>query len=227
MGSSAKSDSNDNEKRLTKNRKTPAPPRGSRQAREVPEKEEAFPPLSTSLQPFVKGGSDREFRRLIYDLHAYHALMVRNRVQLANYIGVTDPQLIIIMMIAETPDATVGNIAQQMDVTSQFVTIEVGKLIEKNIVEKRPNEADRRSVFLNLTSKGQSLLRELGPFRRRVNDTMFRSLTEERAKILKEIIGTLILDARTSLHELDAPHRRDDRAPSADSGTKSATVRTA
>jgi DNA-binding MarR family transcriptional regulator len=85
------------------------------------------------------------------------------------------------MMIAETSDATVGNIAQQMDVTSQFVTIEVGKLIDKNIVEKRPNEADRRSVFLNLTSKGQGLLRELGPFRRRINDTMFRSLITNAA----------------------------------------------
>jgi MarR family transcriptional regulator, organic hydroperoxide resistance regulator len=215
------------EKQLTKDRKAPPPRRGSRKTTEISDTEGRFPPLSTSLDAFVKDGSDREFRRLIYDLHAYHALMVRNRVQLANYIGVTDTQLIVMMMIAETPGATVGNIAQQMDVTSQFVTIEVGKLIEKDIVEKRPNEADRRSVFLNLTSKGQGLLRELGPFRRRVNDTMFRSLTEERAKILKEIIGTLILDAKTSLHELDAPHRRDDRAPSADSGTKSASARTA
>ena len=191
----------------------------SRKRKDAPPAEEGFPPLSTSILHFVKNGSDREFRRLIYDLHAYHALMVRNRAHLAAYIGVTDPQYILMSMIAETPNATVGNLAQQMDVTSQFVTIEIGKLIEKGIVEKRPNEADRRSVFLMLTSKGQRLLRELGPFRRKVNDMMFRSLTEDRARMLKEIIGTLTIDARTSLHELDAPHMRNNKAPSARSGS--------
>jgi MarR family transcriptional regulator, organic hydroperoxide resistance regulator len=199
---------------LASKQKTALRPRSGRKA-SVSETEEAFPPLSTSLDTFLKDGTDREFRRLIYDLHAYHALMVSNRLQLASYIGVTDPQLIVIMMIAETPDATVGKLAQQMDVTSQFVTIEVGKLIEKDIVEKRPNEADRRSVLLSLTSKGQNLLRELGPFRRKVNDTMFRSLTSDQARVLQEILSKLIMDARTSLHDLDAPHTRNNKAPSA------------
>jgi hypothetical protein len=48
---------------------------------------------------------------------------------------------------------------------------------------------------------------------------MFRSLTADRAKVLKEIISTLILDARSSLHELDAPSMRDNKAPSAQSKT--------
>jgi len=51
--------------------------------------------------------------------------------------------------------------------------------------------------------------------RRRTNDFHFRSLTEDRAKILTEIIETLIVDGRRALHELESPHLRNEIAPSA------------
>src|SRR5215208_1796729 len=178
---------------------------------------EAFPPLSVSLKSFVKGQSDREFRRLIYSLVGLAHLMARNREHFGAYIGVTDPQYVIMTFIAESPQATVGQLADQMNVSSQFVTIEVGKLIQKNIVEKRPNHADRRSSLLHLTSKGDRLLRELGPLRRRINDLMFRSLTQDRATVLQEIVDTLLLDGKSALHELEAPRMRGMKAPSAGS----------
>jgi MarR family transcriptional regulator, organic hydroperoxide resistance regulator len=163
-------------------------------------------PLSTSLKHFVKDGSDREFRELIYDLTGLFNLMLRNRKHFGAYIGVSDAQALMMTIIAETPDATVGQIAQKLEVSSQFVTTEIGDLVAKNIVEKRPNESDRRSMLLDLTTKGEALLHEVAPLRCKVNDTMFRSLTRERAAVLKEIIGTLMADGRLALHELEAPH---------------------
>jgi DNA-binding MarR family transcriptional regulator len=176
--------------------------------------QEPFPPLSTSLETFLKDGSDRDFRRLIYDLTSLFNIMVRNRRHFGAYIGVTESQALMMMLIAETPGVTVGHIAQHLDVSSQFVTIQIGDLVKTGVVEKRPNEADRRSMFLSLTSKGESLLRELAPLRRRTNDTMFRSLTEQRANALKEILRELISDGRVALHDLEAPHF-DKKAPTA------------
>src|SRR5690242_15481443 len=86
---------------------------------------ERFPPLSTSLENFVKDGSDREFRRLIYSLTALSSLMVRNREHFASYIGLTDPQYLMITMIAENAEATVGKVAELLGVSSQFVTVEI------------------------------------------------------------------------------------------------------
>ncbi len=177
--------------------------------------EETFPPLSTSLAAFVKNGSDREFRRLIRGLLGLSNLMRRNTDHFARYIGTNNAQFDVMTSIAETPDSTVSRIAQLMNVTSQFVTIEIGKLIKDGIVARRQNESDRRSSFLDLTPKGQNLLRELAPLRRRTNDLHFRSLTEDRAKILTEIIETLIVDGRGALHELESPHVRNEIAPSA------------
>jgi DNA-binding MarR family transcriptional regulator len=176
---------------------------------------EAFPPLTTSLESFVKDGSDRAFRRLIYDLTSLFNQMMRNRKHFAAYIGVTEAQLLMMTIIAEKKSTTVGQIAQQLNVSSQFVTIEIGDLVKKDIVEKLPNEADRRSILLNLTAKGRNLLSELAPIRRRANDIHWRSLTEDRARILQEIVSKLISDGESALHELEAPHLRGNKAPSA------------
>jgi hypothetical protein len=103
--------------------------------------------------------------------------------------------------------------------------MEIGKLIGKGIVLKRPNEADRRGVLLSLTAKGQTLLRELGPVRRKINDMTFRSLTEERAKALQEILDGLMIDARDAVHELDAPQMRGQKAASARTDADSGPAR--
>ena len=177
--------------------------------------DEAFPPLTTSLGTFARDGSDRAFRRLIYSFVSLTGFMEASRDYFAAYIGVSSPQLLMMGVIAETPGSNVSAIAERLSVSTQFVTMEIGKLIAKDIVLKRPNEVDRRGVLLSLTAKGQTLLRELGPVRRKINDMTFRSLTEERAKALQEIVDGLIIDARTAVHELDAPDMRGKKAPTA------------
>src|ERR1700691_4141408 len=178
---------------------------------------ERFPPLSISIETFLKDGTDREFRHLIYSLLSFSTLMIRHREYYASYIGVTGSPYSMMAVVAEARLATVGYVAEQMGVASQFVTAEISKLIGKNIIEKTPNETDRRSMHLRLTLKGQNLLRELGPIRRESNDLMYGSLTEDRGRALQKIIDTLIEDANSELHALDAPDRRGKKAPSAHS----------
>jgi DNA-binding MarR family transcriptional regulator len=177
--------------------------------------EERFPPLTISLEAFVKNGSDRAFRQLIFELTGLQNQMRRHADQFARYIGTNNAQLYMMVFMSEMPDLTVSQIAQFMNVTSQFVTIEVGKLIRMGIVEKRPNESDRRSGFLNLTSKGKNLIRELAPVRRRANNLHFRSLTADRARVLTDTIHAIVEDGRRVMHELESPDIRDAIAPSA------------
>jgi MarR family transcriptional regulator, organic hydroperoxide resistance regulator len=170
--------------------------------------------LSTSLKSLLKDGSDKDFRRLIYNLLSLSNVMVRNREHFAAFIGVTDQQYVIMTILYETPGATVSHIANQIHVSSQFITLETGKLIKKGLVDKRPSEIDRRSVTLTLTEKGQTLLREVWPLRLRTNDLTFQSLTKERAALLDETIGKLVMGAKIALHELEAPQRSGRKAPS-------------
>ena len=179
--------------------------------------EEFVPPLTTSLKAFVKNGSDHEFRQLIFELHSLFNQMKRHADHLARYIGVNPAQFTFMLIIAEMSNVTVRQIAQRMNVTSPFVTAEIGKLVSMGIVCKKANSTDRRSSFLKLTSRGENLLRELAPILCRANDLHFRSLTEESAKFLKEIIHTIVVDGRRVLHELESPDLRNATAPSATS----------
>src|SRR5262249_43912921 len=122
-------------------------------------------------------------------------------------------------IIAATPDVTATDIAKSMAVSNQFVASETAKLVARNIVERKVNPADRRSMFLSLGPKGRDLLRELGPLRRDSNDLMYRSLTGDRARMLQETMDALIVDAGIALHELTAPHRTGQKAPTAAKGT--------
>lgn len=173
------------------------------------------PPVSTSLDVFVRNGSDRDLRRLIYSLYSLSMLMGRNRDYFAGYIGVSSAQYLMVTVIAENGDSTVSFIADRLAVSSQFVTMEVNKLIAKGIVAKRVNEADRRSAFLSLTAKGYAVLDELGTVRMRVNDQTFGSLDNEKARLLQEIMDRLVSDARAAAHALEAPDMRGRMAPSA------------
>jgi DNA-binding MarR family transcriptional regulator len=166
------------------------------------------PPLTTTLKSFVKGGSDHELRKLVYTLVALGNQMARHRKLCADHIGVSDAQAIMLRMIAESHDATVGQVAQKLQVTSQFVTIEIGDLVKKGIVEKRPNKADRRSMLLRLTAKGEGLVRELSMIMRIGNDIWLRSLSEDRAKALQDTLNTLLLHGIEASHAISAPNLR-------------------
>lgn len=177
-------------------------------------------PLTTSLDPLMKEGSDRPFRDLIYGLIRLSNLMRSNQEHFARYIDVSVPQYVMLSVLEDTSEAPVSQIASHLEVSSQFVTLETGKLIDKGLVEKRPNEEDRRSVLLKLTPAGKTLMRELAPLRRQTNDLMFRSLSAEQAAELRDILGTLLEEGRDANHQLDAPHRRDERAPSVREGAR-------
>ena len=95
-------------------------------------KDDRFPPPSISLPGLVRGGSDREFRRLIHSLARFGELFVRHRNFYGPYIGVSGPRYVMMTIIAGMVANTVGEIAKRMSVSSQFVANEIGKLIERN-----------------------------------------------------------------------------------------------
>jgi DNA-binding MarR family transcriptional regulator len=171
-------------------------------------------PLTTSLKAFVKNGSDREFRELVFELNSLFNQMKRHQEHFARYIGVNPAQFTFILVIAEMPNITVKQIADRMNVSSPFVTAEIGKLVEMGIVRKMQNDSDRRSSLLALTPKGENLTRELAPILCRANDLHFRSLTGQTGKAFKETIHTIVMDGKRVLHELESPDMRSAVAPS-------------
>jgi DNA-binding MarR family transcriptional regulator len=167
-------------------------------------KVDTFPPLTVSLEVFVKDGSDHAFRELMFGLIALNNQMRIATDRFARHIGTNNSQFHILMALAQTPDMTASQIAELTNVASPIVTIEIGSLVRKGLIERRANESNRRNSFLSLTAKGRDLVCQVAPLLRRVNDLHYRSLTAEQAAVLKASVDAIVTDGRRVIAELDS-----------------------
>src|SRR5215470_3457013 len=122
--------------------------------------------LTASRPALLPGRSDRILRRLISNLFTVANRMETTRRHLGGRIGLSGPQFSIMMAIAELQEdagVSVGRLAEYLHVAPAFITAEVGKLIVRNLIEKRADATDGRVSRLTIARKGESVLRSLVP----------------------------------------------------------------
>jgi DNA-binding MarR family transcriptional regulator len=121
-------------------------------------------------------GSDALFRQTIHNLMAIANSVDALRAGFAKLIGVSAPQHELLMLIYRANDGAgigVGELAGQVKLSSAFVATETNKLSALGLVQKIPDDVDRRRVILRLTDLGRDRLGFLSQFQRQVNDVLF------------------------------------------------------
>ena len=111
-------------------------------------------PLTVSRTELLADGSDARFRQLIHRLLAYASSLETIRAGLGEMIGLTGVQYTMLICIAHLQGGKgvgVKEIADHLNCTGAFVTIETGKLANLGLVEKRQNPGDKRRVLLTVT----------------------------------------------------------------------------
>ena len=139
------------------------------------------PPLTITRRALLVGGSDVEFRRLIYRLVAVEERLRRVRDFLARRIGLTGPQYTLLITVAYLQGEggiAVRALARNLRVSSAFITTESGRLIERGLLVKRRDAHDSRRMLLSVTAAGRRRLEALVPELRRVNDAFFARVTQ-------------------------------------------------
>lgn len=151
---------------------------------------------TTSRTDFLDpDGSDRTFRAMVYDLLAVGARMQEVRDHLAAEIGVTGPQYAILMAIfhlqEEIGGAGVRAVGRRLHVSGPFVTAQANHLVDKGLVEKRPNPRDGRGVWLCLTEEGSRRIAHAAPVIQNANDAFFASLSKVDFLVLADVAARL------------------------------------
>ncbi|WP_245581799.1 MarR family winged helix-turn-helix transcriptional regulator [Phyllobacterium phragmitis] len=77
---------------------------------------------------------------------------------LAKSIGLTGPQLVILMAVAELGEVTTKALADHADLSPATVVTVLENLEQRVIVQRYRSDIDRRIVFTRLTAKGQQLI---------------------------------------------------------------------
>jgi DNA-binding MarR family transcriptional regulator len=134
------------------------------------------PPLTITRRALLVGGSDTEFRRLIYRLIVVEERLRRARDFLARRIGLSGPQYTLLITVAYLQGESgiaMRALARNLRVSSAFITAESQRLIDRGLLAKRPNPHDSRSTLISVTAAGRRRLEALVPELRHINDAFF------------------------------------------------------
>jgi DNA-binding MarR family transcriptional regulator len=81
----------------------------------------------------------------------------------ARKIGVTRAQWLVLTQIRRNPGINQGGLAELLDVEPITVGRMIDRLQDGELVERRPDPADRRTWRLHLTDKADALIEQLRP----------------------------------------------------------------
>ncbi|MGE7472058.1 MarR family winged helix-turn-helix transcriptional regulator [Bosea sp. NPDC003192] len=169
------------------------------------------PPLTVSHAALLNAGSDLTFRDTLYLMVLSLGRFQACREAFGRSIGLTGSQFAVLLGVAYRQGekgVTIRDLAEHVHLASTHVTTEVGQLIRKGFLVKRPNAADRRSVLVQLAKPGEEAVVGLAPFMRDVNDLLFKDVTRDDMGRLREIFQRIVLNSEYALAEL----RRHERS---------------
>nr|WP_314073809.1 MarR family winged helix-turn-helix transcriptional regulator [uncultured Roseococcus sp.] len=158
--------------------------------------------LTISVPAFLKQGSDLEFRRLIHHLFGFLARLEAIREGHGATIGLAGIEYTVLVSIAHlsiAADVSVRDVAEHLHLSGAFVTTVTNRLLNKGLVAKRIDPADRRRLCLTVTNRGRDLLAKLAPMQRQVNDAQFEDLSAEEFRQLSELMERLVASSTRAL----------------------------
>jgi DNA-binding MarR family transcriptional regulator len=154
----------------------------------------AVPP-TVEWPALLSGGSDRAFRRLIYDLHSFAVRLDRMRERISAFLSLTGSQYHILMVVAEhagAPGLNVNGVAAALRTSGPYVTREAGALVRRGLLAKRGRDGDRRQVVLELTPAGRAAIDGIAPVLREINRELFRAVSAAEFGATRRFVGRFL-----------------------------------
>lgn len=157
-------------------------------------KETAKSNLTVSLPPFLANGTDLDFREFVADLFAAVGGMHSLRRALASSVGLSAAEFSIVLAtwhLQKKGTVGISTIAKHLHVAAAHVTAEVGALVVRGVLKKKPHPHDTRAVLVVLTHQGRKILTQLVPLLRGINDRLFSGNDASDVAILSRFLKQL------------------------------------
>jgi DNA-binding MarR family transcriptional regulator len=181
------------------NRRRPRRPNKARPTRRTGSersgaREPANSSLTVSLPPFLANGTDLDFREFIADLFAAVGGMHSLRRALASSVGLSAAEFSIVLAtwhLQKKGTVGISTIAKHLHVAAAHVTAEVGQLVARGVLKKKPHPHDTRAVLVVLTHQGRKILTQLVPLLRGINDRLFSGNEASDVAVLSRFLKQL------------------------------------
>lgn len=169
------------------------------------EREAYVPPHTTSLEPLLGSNGDAHFREVLYLMVKAFGRLSYCRNAFGREAGLTGSQFAVLIGAAYTQGetgVTIAKLAEHVQLAATHVTTEIGRLVSRNMLEKRNNPDDRRSVLVQLTPRGEQAVQGLAPFMRAINDILFDGVGAREFAGLDKFLTRFVLQTELALAEI-------------------------
>ena len=93
------------------------------------------------------------------DMNRYDEVLVAlHSRQLSKIAGLTAPQLLILQLLRQHTELTVGEVAQRVSLSQATVTTIIDRLEKRGFVKRERGSADKRKVYVYLTPEADAVL---------------------------------------------------------------------
>jgi DNA-binding MarR family transcriptional regulator len=116
---------------------------------------------------------------------------LRERAQLAKAIGLSMPQLGILMQIHFRGNCGISEISNRFDITNAAASQLVDKLVQSGLIQRAEDPHDRRAKLLNLTEKAKELIQQSTERRYRWVEDLARKLSAEEREQVNEALNIM------------------------------------
>jgi len=159
-------------------------------------------PLTVTRPELITNGNDGDFRRLVHALFGFFSRHEKIRDGHARFIGLNGIDYTVLISIAHLGadgDVNVRTVADHLHLSGAFITTVTGRLMELGLIHKDTDQNDKRRISLTVSAKGRTLLNELAPVQRQVNDVEFEDLSGEDFNRLLQLVERLILSSERAI----------------------------
>jgi DNA-binding MarR family transcriptional regulator len=150
----------------------------------------------------------------------FHQICMAKTSEVVGSAGLTPLQygvLIHLSRLTGKPGIDQNALAERINVDRNTASLLVEQLVQKGLVERRVNRADRRARLLTLTPQGEKLFVRLRPAHLAANESILAPLAPRERKLLVSLLIRVIEGNLT--RQVDALQRKRGSRPPASNKT--------
>lgn len=149
---------------------------------------------TSNSDPFDSLSSGYDFR-ILQSLRRITRSVECYSKRLSSHYKITGPQLVCLLTIAEKAPITASKIAKEIHLSPSTVVGVLDRLEDKDLIERRRDQEDRRRVYISLTTKGKKAAHQApAPLQSKLADSLLALSELEQSAIalaLERVVGLM------------------------------------